>query len=124
MKPYEESADFYINDVQIDAVRYSDGKCYHKRKLCDPIECTCSMEGNNFTLSMSSGLSFMEFSCEMRFKDEATGKLSVQTAHLIFNETGKYLLQILFKFHSCLFSLRVSLFQKIIKAKYWKYISR
>lgn len=76
--------------MQVDTVRYSDGKCYHKRKICNSKECTCSMEGNNFTLSIKSDLSFMDFSCEMRFRDEDTSKLTIQTAHLIFNETGKY----------------------------------
>ncbi|XP_052062003.1 uncharacterized protein LOC127702043 [Mytilus californianus] len=85
--PATESVNFFVNGGLEDSVRYKDGKCYKKRKLCSPSECTCSNEGNKFTWSFLSDLSFLEFSCEMRFKDEKTSTFSIQTANLSYNES-------------------------------------
>lgn len=87
--PYTKSVYFLVNGVLEDSVRYHDGKCYHKRKACSQTECTCSKEGNNFTWSFISTLLYLEFSCEMQFKDEETSKLSIHTTNLIYNGSGK-----------------------------------
>lgn len=86
--PVIKSVHFFVNDVLVDNIRYSDEGCYHKRKICSPTECSCSPKGNNFTWSFISDQKCIKFSCEMRFKDEETSLLSFQKAQLVFNNTG------------------------------------
>lgn len=85
--PHMRSVYFFVNGVLEDNLQVSGGKCYNKREMCNLTECTCSMEGNDFTWSYTSDLSYLEFSCEMRFKDLETLQLSFETAHLIYYET-------------------------------------
>lgn len=86
--PHTKSVYFSVNDVLQDTVRSTDGKCYHTRELCRSTECGCSIEGNSFTWIYKSDVSNLKFTCEMRFRDEETSKLSIQKAHLFYNETG------------------------------------
>lgn len=90
--PDTESANFFVNDVLEESIRYNDGNCYRKRDLCSLSECTCSDEGNNFTWYFISDLSFIKISCELRFTDEETSTHSIQTANIVYNESGTYVL--------------------------------
>lgn len=86
--PFANSVYFYVNGLLEDNVRYSGGNCYHKKNICVPTECSCSKKGNIFKWSFTSHHSDLEFSCEMRFIDVETSQLSIQTAILVFNESG------------------------------------
>lgn len=48
------------------------------------------MEGNSFAWIYKSDMSNLTFSCEMRFINKETSELSIQKAHLFYNETGYY----------------------------------
>lgn len=88
--PHMKSVTFFVNDVLKDSISYNNEKCYHRRKLCKPAECTCSDGGSRFTWSFDDDSSIIVFACEMRFIDEETSTVLVQTATLLYNDTGKY----------------------------------
>lgn len=90
-KPNVEGVDFYVNDMLEDSIRYNDGLCYHKRNLCRPETCTCLSRGKSFTWNYTSDLSYIQFSCEMRFKDLSQSTIIGYKTDLIYNGSGNYL---------------------------------
>lgn len=88
-KPHIEGVEFYVNGVLEDSIRYQNGLCYHKKNLCDPDKCACSSGGKYFTWIFKSYLSYIQFTCAMRFRDNTEFTFTTHEASLIYNGTGK-----------------------------------
>lgn len=90
LTPVEKSVEFFVNEVFEDNVRQSDGHCYHKKRLCNPEKCTCSLGGNSFTLLYVADYSYLNISCEMRFANEYIPMRSIHRATLFYDGKGKF----------------------------------
>ncbi|CAG2211980.1 unnamed protein product [Mytilus edulis] len=90
VEPHIKGADFYINNTLEDSMKYQSGLCYHKRKLCTPERCSCLASGHHFIWTYMSNLSFIHFTCVMRFKDPLESTIIIKKADVIFNGSGKF----------------------------------
>lgn len=85
VEPYIKGVDFFINNILEDSIKYQSGLCYHKRKLCTPVRCSCLAGGHHFIWTYMSNLSFIQFTCAMRFKDPLESTIFIKKADVIFN---------------------------------------
>ncbi|CAC5426677.1 unnamed protein product [Mytilus coruscus] len=84
-EPDTKGVDISINEVLVDSIRYESGLCYHKRRLCTPKRCSCLARGNHYTWTLISNLSYIQFTCTMRFRDAMNSTILIAEAHVIYN---------------------------------------
>ncbi|VDI33120.1 Hypothetical predicted protein, partial [Mytilus galloprovincialis] len=85
--PHMQGVDIFVNDKLEDSIRYQNGDCYHKQKLCTPEVCTCAAKGRIFTWTYISTLPIVQFACVMRFQDEIKYTTFNHKAEITFDGT-------------------------------------
>lgn len=89
-EPDIKGVEIYINGVLKDSIRYESGLCYHKRRLCTQDRCSCLARGNHYTWTFISNLTYIQFTCSMRFRDAVNSPIIITKAHILYNGSGKF----------------------------------
>lgn len=89
--PFGNTVEIFLNNNNLDELRGSDDKCYHKLRECNPKHCVCSTDSQIYILKheMSTSTPINSFGCRIRYQDKNLHRLMKKEIHSLFQELRK-----------------------------------
>lgn len=91
MNIFDNTAEFLIDHITTDVIKYHNGTCFDKEGVCLPNTCTCFKSENSFSwIHTSLDIpKWQKFSCNINTRDDENGNQNSVYTTLIYNGTGK-----------------------------------